>query len=51
MSRTTKHLAMSYRIRDHFIEIKNRYFAERDADRVLNNDPDYVIARALKMAE
>ncbi len=55
--RIAEHMAMasqtrmSYRIRDHFIEIKNRYFAERDADRVLNNDPDYVIPRALKMAE
>ncbi len=55
--RIAEHMAMAsqtrmaYKIRDIFIDIKNRYFAERDADRVLNNDPDYVIARALKMAE
>ncbi len=43
--------AMAYKIRDIFIDIKNRYFADRDADKALWDDPDYVIPRALQMAE
>ncbi len=41
---------MSYKIRDHFIDIKNRYFAERAAEIALWNDPDYVIPRALEIS-
>jgi phage anti-repressor protein len=43
--------AMAYKIRDIFIDIKNRYLAEKDADKALWVDPDFVIARALQMAE
>jgi len=43
--------AMAYKIREIFIDIKNRYFAEKSAEKALWDNPDYVIPRALQMAE
>ncbi len=43
--------AMAYKIREIFIDIKNRYFAEKSAKKALWDNPDYVIPRALQMAE
>ncbi len=41
---------MAYKIRDIFIDIKNRYFAERDDNEILSNDSDYILDQALQLS-